>query len=321
MSAVRFEAVPRAAGKQAFYSVGASLVEAEGGALLLRRFFPEGVVSFDPKPGREHSDQRFVDRWLEFFRGEVRYLLVEDAELGRAEAFVEHVMEEMVNRPDVKAGDVSRSKDHGGRWKPYGGQAPVVVSERSTCYGCGKVNVGSRMDLRPETLGWHLEIGPYEVPCCKGKDDGLKKECRLKAVDRLSCCPSCGALNKVKPGKVCGDCIRLVDEGERARAARGTTAMVELGNWSDPFVPYDLRKRLQLALEGVLVSMGGRSYGNADRVSVPELAVPEVRYLIEAVNAAVDAGRKDGIQKGTDLLGGLAEGRVSVNDFNAKTGR
>lgn len=320
MSSVRFETWPGAAGKRSFFSIAASLVSSEEGASLLRRFFPEGHGTSDPRPPHKLSDGRLVERWLEFLRGEASYLVVEDADLERAEGFVEHIMEEAVNRPGFDS-SISRGRDGGGRWKPHRGQAPIVISEVSTCYGCGKVHVGDRMDGRQETLGWRLEVGPYEVPCCPGKDDGFKKECRLKVVDRLSCCPSCGRLDKTRVGKVCRECLQLVELGEKARAMTGKTAFVELGNWVDPHLPHETRKQVQLSLEFVLVSMGGRTYGDSGRAQVPELAVPEIRALIERVNEAIRLSREQGVRQGTDLLGGLASGRVSVADFNDKTWR
>lgn len=319
MSTVRFETWPGAVGKRSFFSVGASLVESEEGASLLRRFFPDGHRASDPRPPHGLADGRLAERFLAFLRGEASYLLVEDATLEQAEAFSDFIMDEVANLP---GGDhVSKSKSGTGRWKAYGGQEPVVISEISTCYGCGKVHVGDRADGRPETLGWRLSVGPYELPCCPGKDDGLKKDCRLKAVDRLSCCPSCGRLDKTKVGKVCRECLQLVELGEKARATTGKTAVVELGNWVDPIVPYEARKQLQTALECVLVSMGGRMYGDAGRAHVPELAVPEVRTLLERVNEVIRLAREQGVHQGTDLLGGLASGRISVTDFNAKSGR
>lgn len=314
MSTVRFESSPRE--RKWFFGTALDLVQGEGGVALLRRFFPGGACGTDARSPKDRADRLFVDRWIDFLKREVSSVTVNTAELERAEAFVEFLMEEAVNRPGFD-GSVARSQDRGGRWKPYGGQAPLVVSEGSTCYGCGKIHAGHRT-----MLGWRLAVGTsFEVPCCPGKDDGLKKDCRLKAVDRVSCCPSCGELNKTRPGKVCRECLQLVDLGAKAKASTGKMALVELGNWSDPHLPYEVRKQLQTALECVLVSMGGRTFGDAGRAHVPELAVLEVRTLLERVNEAVRLAREQGVLQGTDLLGGLASGRISVADFEAKSGR
>lgn len=84
---------------------------------------------------------------------------------------------------------------------------------------------------------------------------------------------------------------------------------------------YDLGK----AFGGVLEALGARKVRTKvegesfpkDGFVIPELAAPEVRAFVEACGAEISAAHRKGLDTGRNLLLGLAEGTVSVADFNA----
>lgn len=181
---------------------------------------------------------------------------------------------------------------------------PIVVSDSSVCFGCGKIH--------DEPIGHRLQIGPYDVPCCPGRSNGFKRSCVLEAMGNLRCCVACGRLHQHKLGQVCSYCVSLLRDGERAVASIGKTEVVDMSFAYGSRMKSDTRR----LFVDTMVSMGGKSDLEGKKISVNESAAPLVNALLETIVSSLESEYLSGLERGKSLLLGLANGTVSSSDFD-----
>lgn len=306
MNNIRLELAAPHAG-HSFFRVGLELLNADLG--VVDRFFPTLDGFYGHAKDRSGRARMVLESFL---KKEVFNVVLRTSSIEEVAAFCWFVLDECAARGES---DVSRASGPNGKMVAAGRSflltresaelpphLPFVVSDAHVCYGCGKKS--------KEELGFSLAIGPYDVPCCAGRDHGFKRTCRLEAMANLRCCPSCGRMG-TKLGKICSSCSSLVADGEKARKERGARASISVSGGGK--LKYDTRKKLVDSLVGM-----GASYSSGvnPTLSLPEEVAPVVEDLLRALDADLEREYQVGLQRGKNLLLGLAEGSVSVADFN-----
>jgi hypothetical protein len=304
---VRLELAEPHAG-HSFFRVGLEMLFSD--FQIVDRFFP----TLDGFHGHAQNRSDRARMVLEsFLKKDVSNVVLRTSTLEDVSAFCWFVLDECAARrePDVPrasnpngimvaAGRSFHLSREPGELPPH---LPFVVSDTHVCYGCGKKS--------KEELGFSLAIGPYDVPCCAGRDHGFKRTCRLEAMANLGCCVSCGRMS-TKLGKICSSCSSLVADGEKARKERGARVAISVSGGGK--LKYDTRKKLIDSLVGMGASH--HSSGADPTLSLPEEVAPVVEDLLRTLDADLEREYQVGLQRGKNLLLGLAEGSVSVADFN-----
>jgi hypothetical protein len=208
-----------------------------------------------------------------------------------------------------------------------------MEAEKQRCAGCGK-----------ETQRWSdVEIAPgVTVRVCRAAQryGDAKKSCLDKAVAKAEVCPGCGKEHFRGYG-VCRDCAAAIVRGTSATTPVEPVTIVhdDLFHWLDSSFEdrHELQGRLREALVAVLLGPGCRRGGTGRSRLIPEnprrhvscgrvnsshatveIAKTQADGLEElmAILAEVyDKQRLSGRAEGKALLVQLAEGKVSVADF------
>jgi hypothetical protein len=193
----------------------------------------------------------------------------------------------------------------GHRWH---GVPPIVVQERGKCLACGKA--GANLVA--------LTTGGYQFPCCGGRDPlGASAKCRHVILDQLKLCVGCGKVDAHGAiGKPCDSCEKALEAGWKVLESEKQKTWVVVDVVGLPGGRH---------LEDILVRSGvGARKVEPGGFGRQVLAVEEsLAPLVQAILTEVDRAQEQALERGQNLLYGLASGEVSVADFNkaSVTGR
>lgn len=281
-----------------FFEVGASLV-------VDSSFLSKHLPSITPSEGAD---------LVRFFEKRTYRVFLHEENLEEVADFCWAVFDECARRekrdvawstgPDGSRLAAGRSFHLSREPKELPPSFPVVVSDSHVCFGCGKIH--------GESIGHHLQIGPYDVPCCPGRSNGFKRSCVLEAMGNLRCCVACGRLHQRKLGQICSDCSSLLRDGEKARLSSGKIEVVDMSFAYGSRMKSDARR----LFVDTMVSMGGKSDLEGKKISVSESAAPLVNAMLETIVSSLESEYRSGLERGKSLLLGLANGTVSSSDFD-----
>lgn len=198
------------------------------------------------------------------------------------------------------------------------------------CEGCGK-----RLNDEP----YHSE--PYSTTNVAGRDvylcgggrsyKGVKRECLLKALTKLSLCPGCGEEVHHWPIEtICDGCKRDLDMASKVKENKTEIPVHrKLPSWysiarssSDEDAEHrEAEKPIKEFLAVLARILSPKSHVNDYGDATVEIKTSQVEALGElpkAIEGLWRAAHEVGRRRGKNLLLGLATGEVSVEEFSER---